>query len=195
MQFALQLQFEMWRLLFIVFLGILLCSLDCQAACYTCGATSNVACISDSQFQFCASNQTIGPINSCPAGSYCTSQTTICDKNPALKACGTCGKCNEQGTFACTGPRSFALCLGSSRPSNITSSCTGDLVCNMDLPKICGSAAVTSATCAEQTATTEPITTASTTTESTPLSLDAFCRAAFKGIPIHAIPNDRDCTR
>ncbi|XP_064541332.1 uncharacterized protein LOC135430557 [Drosophila montana] len=187
------------RRLLTAILAIAVGSLGCQAECNACAAGSGVACISERQFQFCANNQTTGPVNSCPADSYCSSQVPICQKNAALVACAGCGECNELGTFACTGTRTFALCLGSNRPSNITASCSDQLVCNRNLPEICGNATATSATCPEQPATTEqPSTeddTDTTTLESTTVSTtDDFCRASFKGIPIHAIPNDTECT-
>lgn len=199
------------RRLLTAILAIAICSEGCQAECNACAVGSNVACISEREFQFCSNNQATGPINSCPAGSYCTSQLPICQQNAALVACKGCGECNELGTFACMDTRTFALCLGGNRPSNITVNCGEQLVCNRYLPEICGNATTTSATCPKQLSTTEQPTTTeqpetteqpsteddteSTTLESPTVSIDDFCSASFKGIPIHAIPNDTECTR
>ncbi|XP_062135140.1 uncharacterized protein LOC133844881 [Drosophila sulfurigaster albostrigata] len=134
------------ELLLLLVLGIVV--LRCQADCNTCASPSNIACVSDTQFQFCSDNVLIEPVNNCPDGTYCTAESAICQSDIALKACTGCAQCNDQLSFACLGVRTFALCLGTNTPSNITGSCTANYVCNRDNPNICSSAALGStATC------------------------------------------------
>ncbi|KAH8371827.1 hypothetical protein KR093_008981 [Drosophila rubida] len=122
--------------------------LGCQADCNVCAQPSNVACISDTQFRVCLNNELLDPVNSCPSGTYCTGETAVCQSDISLKACIGCGQCNDQRSFACVGVRTFALCLGTVAPSNITGSCAPNYVCNWDNANICGSAASGfSATC------------------------------------------------
>jgi len=195
----LQLHSKMQRLL-IFLLVINVSILGSQAECNGCASNTNVACISDTEFQFCLDNRPYGPINSCPTDNYCTNQLTICQKNASLNACRDCGKCNDQKTFACTGPRTFALCLGSDIPSNVTGRCSPEYVCNVHVTGICGNESETSATCPWNTDTTTPEPTTesssdSTTPKSTTASINDYCRNASHGISLHAIPNDTDCTR
>ncbi|XP_030372977.1 uncharacterized protein LOC115622968 [Scaptodrosophila lebanonensis] len=141
--------------------------------CNTCTYPSEVACVSATQFQFCVNNSPTGPVNTCPNGMVCTGGATICQGNGvAPAACSGCNECNLNQTFACTGPRTFALCLGSSVISNITGNCAPYHVCNIDTPNICGNATLGSpATCSfiDSTPTPEPTTTP--TTDPT-----AYCR-------------------
>ncbi|XP_032598793.1 uncharacterized protein LOC116806475 isoform X2 [Drosophila grimshawi] len=186
------------RRLLPLILGVAFGILGSRAVCRTCGSVSDVACISETQFQFCMNNQLVAPVYSCPTGSYCTNQISICQKNETLKACGSCGQCDNQHRFACTGVRSFALCLGTNTSSNCTGICDLGYVCNRDLHYICGNAQTTIPTCTVAptiTTTTATTTTTTTSTASTTISLDNFCRISFHGVSIHAIPNDTQCTR
>ncbi|KAH8307171.1 hypothetical protein KR044_006397 [Drosophila immigrans] len=127
----------MWRLVLLL-LGIGI--LGCQADCNVCASPSSVACVSDTQFQICSNNQLLEPVNSCPDGTYCTGEVSVCQADIALKACTGCLQCNDQKSFACLGVRTFALCLGLDTPSNITGSCAPNYVCNRDNVNICGNA-------------------------------------------------------
>ncbi|EDW36494.1 GL10345 [Drosophila persimilis] len=116
-----------------VALGILI--LGCQAECNACSTASNVSCASNTTFQFCSDDSVpIQPAYSCPPGYYCTATTVICSKSVALRACN-CGSCNDY--FACLTDRTYALCLGSSSPSQLGGSCGSDHVCDSTSPYIC----------------------------------------------------------
>ncbi|XP_030372460.1 uncharacterized protein LOC115622601 [Scaptodrosophila lebanonensis] len=148
--------------------------------CNTCTYPSQVACVSDTQFQFCKDSSPTGPVNSCPDGSVCTGGSVICeDSSVAESACSGCNVCNQNQTFACTGPRTFALCLGTSNVSSITGNCAPYHVCNIDTPHICGNETLgTPATCSFLDSTTPPDSTTAPTTAPTPDPTDptAYCR-------------------
>lgn len=55
-----------------------------------------------------------------------------------LADCNSCGKCDANKIFACTGTQTFALCLGKENYSEITGHCTEDYTCNINDAKICG---------------------------------------------------------
>ncbi|XP_064541331.1 uncharacterized protein LOC135430556 [Drosophila montana] len=113
---------------------------DCRADCNICSASSNAACVSETQFMFCEDNLPIQPINSCPSGTYCTAQAAICQADSNMRSCNSCSMCNSGMTHACLGVRTFALCLGTLTPSSITGSCAPNYVCNLENPNICSSA-------------------------------------------------------
>lgn len=123
-------------LLLLLALGVL----DCRADCNVCSTLSNAACVSQTQFMFCVNNVLAQPVNSCPSGTFCTAQAAICQSNSSLVSCTECGICSDDLVFACLGVRTYALCLGTQQPSQITGSCAPSLVCNRDNPNICGSA-------------------------------------------------------
>ncbi|XP_039486473.1 uncharacterized protein LOC120448505 [Drosophila santomea] len=129
-----------------VFLGIRI--LGIRADCNVCASVSNVACISNTAFQFCSSALPSGPVYTCPTGYYCTADDVTCNTNVALRSCIGCGTCDSSNTFACLTATTFALCLGTSTPSQLVGSCGSSNVCNFNNPYICGSpAAGTQATC------------------------------------------------
>ncbi|XP_068148995.1 uncharacterized protein [Drosophila tropicalis] len=130
----------MLRLLFLL-LGIIR-FLGCQADCNTCSASSGVACVSDTSFQFCnTSNLPFGSTLSCPAGYYCTANATICSTTSAFRSCNECKVCSSDMKFACLTSTTFALCMGTNNylTYNITGTCAPNYVCNLDNPYICGS--------------------------------------------------------
>ncbi|XP_034109143.1 uncharacterized protein LOC117571206 [Drosophila albomicans] len=143
--------------------------LSARAECNSCSPDTNTACISDTKFQFCADNRPAGPIGSCPVGFYCTSELSICQPSSSLKACRDCGRCSLVRLFACLGPSTYSLCLGTSSPSNVTSSCSPGYVCNINLVNICGKSSTTNATCLEDidTTTRAPTTETTEATETT----------------------------
>lgn len=128
------------KMLCVWLLLLALSVLDCQADCNVCSVSSNVACVSETQFMFCENNLPVQPVNSCPSGLFCTAQGSICQSDNTLTSCSGCGKCNDAGSFACMGVRTFILCLGSNQLSQISGSCAPNYVCNMDNPNICGTA-------------------------------------------------------
>ncbi|XP_017860622.1 PREDICTED: uncharacterized protein LOC108612256 [Drosophila arizonae] len=123
-------------LLLLLALGVL----DCRADCNVCSTLSNAACVSQTQFMFCVNNILVQPVNSCPSGTFCTAQAAICQSNSSLVSCTECGICSDNLVFACLGVHTYALCLGTQQPSQITGSCAPYLVCNRNNPNICGSA-------------------------------------------------------
>ncbi|KAH8371826.1 hypothetical protein KR093_008980, partial [Drosophila rubida] len=144
-----QLHFNMLRALIFA-----VCIVAARAECNSCTSDTRIACISDTKFQFCLGNRPVAPINSCPVGLYCSHELSICQQNSTLTACRDCGRCSVARSFACLGPRAYALCLGSSSPSILRSSCSPDYVCNINLSNICGKATTTSATCSSDIETT-----------------------------------------
>uniref|UniRef100_A0A1L8EIU7 Putative secreted protein n=1 Tax=Haematobia irritans TaxID=7368 RepID=A0A1L8EIU7_HAEIR len=112
------------------------------ANCNVCLTATQMACVSETEFQFCVNNLPMGPVSRCPDGFICTTTTTaICQPNGMgfEPTCGECNKCNSALTFACTGTNTYALCLGTNVPSPIaTGTCGAGLVCNLNSPQICG---------------------------------------------------------
>ncbi|KAH8319383.1 hypothetical protein KR067_006073, partial [Drosophila pandora] len=131
----------------VVVLGMFI--LDTEADCNVCSSVTNVACVSDTDFQICSTAELpTGSVYSCPTGYYCTANAGICDTNSAFKSCVGCGTCNAGSTFACLSATTFALCLGTTTPSTIGGSCGTAYVCDMNNPNICGTPASGSqATC------------------------------------------------
>ncbi|XP_017071710.2 uncharacterized protein LOC108108263 [Drosophila eugracilis] len=119
-----------------VFLGIYI--LGTQAICNVCATGTNVACISNTSYQYCSSSLPFGPVSTCPTGYYCTANDVICNTDPAERSCIGCGTCNDNKTFACLTARTFALCLGTTTPSQIVGNCGLNYVCDFNNPDICG---------------------------------------------------------
>uniref|UniRef100_A0A1A9UP64 Chitin-binding type-2 domain-containing protein n=1 Tax=Glossina austeni TaxID=7395 RepID=A0A1A9UP64_GLOAU len=105
------------------FLGhILLASSECNE----CSSVNNLACVSQTQFQVCVNGLPQGTVTSCPTGFACSTNTAIiCQPNQMgfSASCSNCNQCDDSKTFACTGVRTYALCLGNTFPSDITGSC------------------------------------------------------------------------
>ncbi|KAH8364249.1 hypothetical protein KR084_004872 [Drosophila pseudotakahashii] len=140
----------MLRFLIVATTGVLLALyiLGSQADCNVCASVSQVACISNTSFQFCTSGLPFGPAYTCPTGYYCTANDATCNTDAALRSCIGCGSCNSNNTFACLTARTFALCLGTATPSQILGSCGLGYVCDYNNANICGTPATGSqATC------------------------------------------------
>ncbi|XP_016933031.2 uncharacterized protein [Drosophila suzukii] len=141
----------MLRFLILLTTGVLvgIYILGTQADCNVCSSESNVACVSNTSFQFCSTSALpFGPVYTCPTGYYCTANEVTCNTNVALRACVGCGTCNSNNSFACLTARTFALCLGTTTPSQIVGSCGLSYVCDYNNPNICGNVSLGSqATC------------------------------------------------
>ncbi|XP_017133574.1 uncharacterized protein LOC108150118 [Drosophila elegans] len=136
----------MLRLL--IFLGVCIRILGCQATCNKCSETL-VSCVSQTEFQLCSSDGVaIGDLYTCPSGYHCIAGTPFCSSSSVEPACPGCNKCSSDKRFACTSRNTFALCLGETTPSaSIGGSCGSELVCNVENPNICGSPTMFSVTC------------------------------------------------
>ncbi|XP_049314695.1 uncharacterized protein LOC115066278 [Bactrocera dorsalis] len=103
---------------------------------------TNLACTLQTQFQVCVDGLPTGTPLSCPSGYiYSTTAANICiprDNTSVVGDCVECHICDASQTFACTGVRTFALCLGTKAISNIVGSYAPYLVCSIDYPHICG---------------------------------------------------------
>lgn len=112
------------------------------AECNVCSATTQMACVSETQYQACVDNVPSGTINSCPNNYICSTLTPVTcnDRSSGISAsCNECKICDITSTFACTGENTYSLCLGTSIPSTTaTGSCGPGLVCNINLSNICG---------------------------------------------------------
>ncbi|KAH8301236.1 hypothetical protein KR018_009097, partial [Drosophila ironensis] len=140
--------FKMLR--FLIFLGLgLALILGALSDCNVCSSVTNVACVSNTSFQFCSTDLVpTGSIYTCPTGYYCTANSVICEANAAFRSCVGCGLCNTDSIFACLSANTFALCLGTTTPSQIVGSCGTNYVCDWSNPEICGTVATGSqATC------------------------------------------------
>ncbi|XP_073836570.1 uncharacterized protein [Musca autumnalis] len=137
--------------IFLIFYLFLTKTVVWGANCNVCTA-NQVACVSETEFQFCTSSIPSGSIITCPTGNICsTTAPTVCT-TPTLGFPATCGGCNVCSTdmsFACTGVNTYALCLGTTVPSTTAvGSCGANLVCNINDPKMCVTPTVTvTATC------------------------------------------------
>ncbi|XP_049318112.1 uncharacterized protein LOC105222122 isoform X2 [Bactrocera dorsalis] len=108
-------------------------------------------------FQECVGGLPTGTPLSCPSGYICsTTAANICvpsDNTNVVGDCTECIICDASQTFACTGVRTFALCLGTKAISNIGGNCTPNLVCSIDYPYICGDETMIAPTCTTTTIT------------------------------------------
>ncbi|XP_017862115.1 PREDICTED: uncharacterized protein LOC108613271 [Drosophila arizonae] len=184
--------------------------------CNVC-QTNQAACINSTSFYLCFGDGMphTDRIYNCLEGTVCTARTAICVQKNAQwpPSCGDtskCGQCSAHRNhkFACQSRGTFQMCYGATRPTGALGFCPPGYACDASSDVVCTPERVgqtftcdlhddlvsTSTTTPTTTVTTASPTTVSTTTESTALSPDAFCRASFKGIPIHAIPNDTVCT-
>ncbi|XP_039964164.1 uncharacterized protein LOC120777096 [Bactrocera tryoni] len=122
-----------------------------SAACNSCSVGSNLACASQTQFQVCVDGLPTGTPLSCPSEYICsTTAANICvpsDNTSVDGDCTECYICDASQTFACTGVRTFALCLGTKAVSNIGGNCALYLVCSIDYPHICGDETMIPPTC------------------------------------------------
>ncbi|KAM7357912.1 uncharacterized protein ACRADG_003077 [Cochliomyia hominivorax] len=159
----------------LIFLFILELSSLVQSDCNVCNAQTNTACISDFEFQQCEDNKPFGTKYRCNEGYYC-SILGNCTKSASLNACQDCLKCDDDNVFACLDTKRFALCIDGAL-SDITSRCTGDLMCNRNNRNICGLTAPSCSYRDDQSSTTEPPT---TTTVSPAQDPNAFCRLIKK---------------
>uniref|UniRef100_A0A1I8NM42 Chitin-binding type-2 domain-containing protein n=1 Tax=Stomoxys calcitrans TaxID=35570 RepID=A0A1I8NM42_STOCA len=160
-----------------------------RANCNVCSAVTQMACVSETEFQVCVNNVPTGAVNSCPSGFICSTATAVtCQASDAgfEPTCNECNKCNADMTFACTGTNTYALCLGTNTPSPIaTGSCGDGLVCNFNLPEICADPADgTAATC--PTANAETTTTTTTTTVAPTLDPPSFAQNLCETVKINA---------
>ncbi|XP_050333152.1 uncharacterized protein LOC126761210 [Bactrocera neohumeralis] len=152
------------------------------AVCNAC-SISNFACTSQTQFQVCVEGLPTGTPLSCPSGYICsTTAANICvpsDNTSVDGDCTECYICDASQTFACTGVRTFALCLGTKAVSNIGGNCAPYLVCSIDYPHICGDETMIAPTCptADELATTVDSPTTTTTSGSVIVTNPvAFCQ-------------------
>ncbi|XP_050333153.1 uncharacterized protein LOC126761211 [Bactrocera neohumeralis] len=113
-----------------------------SAACNSCSVGSNLACASQTQFQVCVDGLPTGTPTSCPTGFICsTISASICVSSTGTSIVGDCEECktcDSSHTFACTGVRTYALCLGTDSISDLGGNCAPHHVCSIDYPYICG---------------------------------------------------------
>ncbi|XP_017489418.1 PREDICTED: uncharacterized protein LOC108377659 [Rhagoletis zephyria] len=150
-----------------------------HAACNTCSAETNLACVSNSQFKVCDNGSPIANALDCPTGYVCSTATTsICQPSGGVgvvAGCADCNTCDATNTFACTGVGTYALCLGTTTVSNLTGSCEPDHICSIDYEYICGSATLgVVATCPSVDETVTTTTTAPSTSVTNPV---AYCQS------------------
>lgn len=144
-----------------------------SAVCNACSETTNLACVSETQFQVCVDSIPTGTATTCPSGYICsTNSTSICEPDTNTNIVGDCTECNtcdENKTFACTGVRTYALCLGTTTISDLGGTCAPYHVCSIDYEYICGNATLgIEPTCptADEIATTTVATTSTTSSNS-----------------------------
>ncbi|KAH8415728.1 hypothetical protein KR222_011438, partial [Zaprionus bogoriensis] len=152
------------------------------AQCNVCNSVNSMACYSRNQTQSCDANNLPSYVPyDCPAGYVCVSGAggVLCEPEAsasATVACQQCNKCDANGTFACTGSSSFALCDGTGGTPQVSAgggSCASGYVCNINYAGICGSNATVAPSCSYADDTTTTTTTTSTTTTSTTTSTAA----------------------
>ncbi|XP_053953804.1 uncharacterized protein LOC128860348 [Anastrepha ludens] len=126
---------------------LLLCakgSIFVTASCNTCSVDNNLACVSETQFKVCVNGSPTGSAASCPTGYVCSTQSTsICEASGGdgvVGDCTACNTCDSTKTFACTGIRTYALCLGTTTVSDLGGTCAPYHVCSIDYEYICGNA-------------------------------------------------------
>ncbi|XP_065362218.1 uncharacterized protein LOC135955784 isoform X2 [Calliphora vicina] len=163
-------------------LSIILIYVDhLKAQCNVCSALNQMVCVSETEYQFCVNNVPTGAVNTCPTGYVCSTATaTIClpDSAGVVATCSDCNKCDLNLVFACTGVRSYALCLGQPTPSTVTGTCNADQVCNINTDQICtSSAGGLTATCPTGGTITTTVSTPTFTTPPTvPTYAQYFCQ-------------------
>lgn len=155
-----------------------------SAVCNACSGKTNLACVSQTQFQVCVDGIPTGTPTSCPSGYFCsTISTSICEPSGDTSVVGDCDECNvcdDNKTFACTGVRTYALCLGTTTVSNLGGTCAPYHVCSIDYEYICGNETLgiepTCSTADEQATTT--VSTTSTTSSASVIVSDpaAYCK-------------------
>lgn len=120
-----------------IVLNILNLSVVVHSECNVCNALTNISCISTTEYKQCEDNKPFGRTFECNEGYYC-SILGSCTKEEELRDCKFCEVCDESKTFACIGTQTFALCLGTDRPSEMTGQCKDEYTCNINEEKICG---------------------------------------------------------
>ncbi|XP_034481976.1 uncharacterized protein LOC117787539 [Drosophila innubila] len=156
-----------------------------RSTCNVCNSVNKMACYSMTQTKVCdANNLPSGAPFDCPPGYMCVSGSggVLCQpKAPSSNVadCQDCNKCDASQTFACTGTRSFALCLGTNVPQQSRGNCASGYVCNNGIKEICELATSVNPSCSTVDDTT---TTTAPTTPPTPSTNDAaaYCAAVKK---------------
>ncbi|KAI8126447.1 hypothetical protein FF38_04687 [Lucilia cuprina] len=154
-----------------------------KAQCNVCSAVNQMACVSQTEYQFCVNNTPSGAVNTCPTDYVCSTATaTICLPNSAgvTATCSDCNKCDLSLVFACTGVTTYALCLGQTTPSTDTGTCGAGQVCNINTAQICTTpSAGLTATCptgGSTITTSTTTTTAATPTFTTPPTVPTYAQ-------------------
>uniref|UniRef100_A0A1I8MLI7 Chitin-binding type-2 domain-containing protein n=1 Tax=Musca domestica TaxID=7370 RepID=A0A1I8MLI7_MUSDO len=150
------------------------------AECNVCTNTTQMACVSETEYQFCVNNLPTGSASSCPLGYVCSTTTSAICVSTTMNipaSCGSCNVCSTNLTFACTGTNTYALCLGTSVPSTTAvGSCGTNLVCNTNFAEMCVPAAAgVTATCTTTT-TTSPTFPSLTTPSTLPTYAQYLCQ-------------------
>lgn len=99
-----------------------------------------MACVSETEYQFCVNNIPSGTGANCPTGYVCSTATdVICVPNVVGNeaTCNECNQCDANLVFACTGVNTYALCLGTNNPTADIHTCPSGQVCNINSPQIC----------------------------------------------------------
>ncbi|XP_050333285.1 uncharacterized protein LOC126761287 [Bactrocera neohumeralis] len=140
-----------------------------SAACNSCSVTTNLACVSKTEFSVCVNGLPTGTASGCPDGYICsTTAASICVSSTGTSIVGDCEECktcDTSHTFACTGVRTYALCLGTDSISDLGGSCAPYHVCSIDYPYICGNETLgITPTCSTADGTDTTTTTETTTT-------------------------------
>ncbi|XP_061392128.1 uncharacterized protein LOC133327617, partial [Musca vetustissima] len=150
------------------------------AECNVCSTTTQMACVSETEYQFCVNNLPSGAVNSCPTGYVCsTTGSVICVSStmgvPA--SCGGCNVCSTDLKFACTGTNTYALCLGTNVPSTTaTGSCGANLVCDINSSEMCVPLVAGVTASCTTTTTASPTTPGISTTSPLPTYAQYLCQ-------------------
>ena len=99
-----------------------------------------MACVSETEYQFCVAGVPSGAISSCPANYVCSTTTSvICLPNAAgvTASCSNCNKYDLNLVFACTGVNTYTLCSGTTSPIGASGTCATGQVCNVNNAEIC----------------------------------------------------------
>lgn len=111
-----------------------------QAECNVCLNSTQMACVSETQYQFCVGGIPSGAISLCPTNYVCSTTTnTIClpQATGAMPTCNSCNTCNSNLVFACTGVNTYTLCSGTIAPTGASATCPAGQVCDINSPYIC----------------------------------------------------------